>query len=133
MTRADFTRTSVTDPSVTGQCNSIPIKNFLSAPKEVFTSKTDFWFFLLDFTRMSFHSMTAAPNVLLQSAISRRHETRASVDHIRTWKLGHEPKNGMYVINRKLSVYYCISCRVRCSIVHTELFYVGNRLEDQFH
>ena len=39
VTRADFTRTSVTDPSVTTQCNSISTKFLLSAPKEVFTSK----------------------------------------------------------------------------------------------
>ena len=37
--RADFTQTSVTDPIVTGQSNSIPTKLLLSAPKEVFTSK----------------------------------------------------------------------------------------------
>ena len=34
-----FIRMSVTDPSVTGQPNSIPTKFLLSAPKEVFTSK----------------------------------------------------------------------------------------------
>ena len=39
VTRADFTRTSVTNPSVAGQSNSIPTNFLLSAPKEVFTSK----------------------------------------------------------------------------------------------
>ena len=39
VTRADFTQTSDTDPSVTGQSNSISEKFFLSASKEVFTSK----------------------------------------------------------------------------------------------
>ena len=38
MTRADFTRTSVIDPSITGQSNSIPTNFLLIAPKEVFTS-----------------------------------------------------------------------------------------------
>ena len=33
VTRADFTRTSVTVPSVTGQSNSIPTNFLLSAPK----------------------------------------------------------------------------------------------------
>ena len=36
MTRADFTRASVTDPR---QLNSIPIQFLLSAPKQVLTSK----------------------------------------------------------------------------------------------
>ena len=40
VTVADFTRTTVTDPSVTRQSNSIPTNFFLSAPKEVFTLKT---------------------------------------------------------------------------------------------
>ena len=40
MTRADFFRTNVQDPSVTGQPNSIPTNYLLSAPKEVFTSKS---------------------------------------------------------------------------------------------
>ena len=40
VTRADFTRTSVTLPSDTGQSNySIPTEFLLSAPKEVFISK----------------------------------------------------------------------------------------------
>ena len=39
MTRADFTRTSVTDPRVKCQSNSIPAAFLFSAPKEVFTSK----------------------------------------------------------------------------------------------
>ena len=39
VTRADFTRTSVTDPSVTRQCNSMSTKFLLSMPKEVFTPK----------------------------------------------------------------------------------------------
>ena len=34
-------RTNVTDPSVTRQSNSIPTKYLLSAPKEVFTSKSN--------------------------------------------------------------------------------------------
>ena len=37
VTRADFTRTSVTDPSVTRHSNSIPTKFLLSAFKELFT------------------------------------------------------------------------------------------------
>ena len=36
--RANFTRTSVTDTSVTRQSNSIPTTLLLKAPKEVFTS-----------------------------------------------------------------------------------------------
>ena len=36
MTRADFTRTSVTDPSVTRQSNSMPTTYLLGALKEVF-------------------------------------------------------------------------------------------------
>ena len=40
MTRADFFRTRVTDPSITRESNSIPTKFFLSAPKEVFTSRS---------------------------------------------------------------------------------------------
>ena len=40
MTRADFTRTSVTDPSATLEYNSKPTKFLLSVAKEVFTSKT---------------------------------------------------------------------------------------------
>ena len=39
VTRADFTRTRVIDPSVTRESNSISTKFLLSAPKEVFTSK----------------------------------------------------------------------------------------------
>ena len=39
MTRAYFTRTSVTVPSITRQFNSIPAKDLVSTPKEVFTSK----------------------------------------------------------------------------------------------
>ena len=39
VTRADFTRTSVTVPSVTRQSNSILTKFLLGAPKEIFTSK----------------------------------------------------------------------------------------------
>ena len=41
VTQADFTRTSVTDPSVTGQSNLIPTKFLLSVPKEVNTSKSE--------------------------------------------------------------------------------------------
>ena len=37
VTRADFARTSVTDPSVTRESNSIPTQFLPSAPKEVFT------------------------------------------------------------------------------------------------
>ena len=38
VTRANFTRTSVTDPSVTRHSNSMPTKVLLGAPKEVITT-----------------------------------------------------------------------------------------------
>ena len=50
MTRADFTRTTVTDPSITGQSNSMPTKCLLSTPKEVFTSKIYFKPYAISYT-----------------------------------------------------------------------------------
>ena len=41
VTRADFTRTSATDPSVSRQSNSIPTKFLLSVSKEVLASKSE--------------------------------------------------------------------------------------------
>ena len=39
VTRANFTRTSVTDQSITRQSNLVPTKFLLNASEEVFTSK----------------------------------------------------------------------------------------------
>ena len=41
VTRADFTRTSVTDPSVTDQSKSMLTQFLLSASKDVFTSSEE--------------------------------------------------------------------------------------------
>ena len=58
VTRADFTRTSVTVPSVTRQSNSRATEFVLSAPKEVFISKN----FKLKFIQCRLSAMSKHKN-----------------------------------------------------------------------